>query len=69
MELAVEYGLQCKEEIVSLNRLYSADEVFVTNSVIGLWPVQAIDAHVFRPGEVTQAITDGISAVQSQIQI
>lgn len=69
MELAVECGLQCKEEIVSLNRLYSADEVFVTNSVIGLWPVQAVDAHIFRPGDVTRAIIDGISAVQSQIQV
>ena len=36
-----------------LNR---ADELFVTNSVIGLWPVKALEAHRFDGGRISRTI-------------
>ncbi len=38
---------------VSLQELHSAEEVFLCNSVIGLWPVTRINDTVFKPGKIS----------------
>ncbi len=43
LELAAQLGLTCREVSVSLADLESADEVFVSNSIIGLWPVRCLE--------------------------
>jgi 4-amino-4-deoxychorismate lyase len=43
VEAAGEWGLKASEERLSPTRLKEADAVFVTNSVIGVWPVRQFD--------------------------
>jgi 4-amino-4-deoxychorismate lyase len=43
-ELARQAGLPVSERVLSVEELRQADEVFVTNSVIGVWPVSAFEA-------------------------
>ncbi len=44
------------EDCLSLDRVLAADEVFLTNSVIGLWPVKKIGTDVFTAGIITKKI-------------
>jgi 4-amino-4-deoxychorismate lyase len=54
LEHAVTHGVAARTEPVSLARLAAADEVFLVNSVIGLWPVSAIDdVGAWTPGPLT----------------
>ncbi len=62
MELADTCDLECREEPVLRERLLSADEVFVTNSLIGIWPVRAVDTQQFLPGPVTRHLQHALSA-------
>ncbi|MDH3977583.1 MAG: aminodeoxychorismate lyase [Gammaproteobacteria bacterium] len=41
--------------------LEEADEVFVTNSLIGLWPVKAIENQLFKPGAITRSIMGALA--------
>lgn len=44
------------EKRIKLSELLKADEVFVCNSVVGLWPVRSVGVHRFGEGAVTAAI-------------
>ncbi|VTQ05330.1 4-amino-4-deoxychorismate lyase [Pseudomonas aeruginosa] len=38
--------------------LATADEVFLCNSQFGIWPVRALDEHVWPVGELTRKLQD-----------
>ena len=40
--------------------LLSADEIFITNSIYGLWPVRQIDEYTFGLGSKTKQLMDAI---------
>lgn len=42
IELAASHGLSCKVQPVKMRALLAADEIFMVNSVIGLWPVREL---------------------------
>lgn len=57
MEQAAGRGLAVSEAYLDLPALVRAEEVFLTNSIIGLWPVLAVDGAPVgqgRPGPVTR---------------
>jgi branched-chain amino acid aminotransferase len=59
LALAREAGLPVEESLFGLDALLEAEEVFVTNSVIGLCPVRTVDAREYPvPGPVTQPLVD-----------
>lgn len=51
--LAKQEGISVKEKQISLESLYSADEIFLTNSVIRIWPVHKLENREFRIGAVS----------------
>ncbi|HLF59276.1 MAG TPA: aminodeoxychorismate lyase [Alphaproteobacteria bacterium] len=53
LEMARGLGFHIEVRRIERAELDAADEVFVTNSVIGIWPVQAIEKRKFRPGPIT----------------
>jgi len=42
IEWAAQQGVKCKIVDIQLSELLAADEIFIVNSVIGLWPVRKI---------------------------
>jgi len=50
MELARAEGIDCVERDLSVEELLSADEVFLTATSIGVWPVVAIDDQGYGNG-------------------
>lgn len=51
---------------VPLHQLRLAREVFLCNSVIGIWPVRAVDQWRFRPGPVTRHLADIVAGTVAQ---
>jgi branched-chain amino acid aminotransferase len=50
MATAIEYGLKVKEEALPLQRLYEADECWLSNAMIELLPIAGINARPLRRG-------------------
>lgn len=50
-------GLPCRVADAAWKALLVADEAFVTNSLVGIWPLRRLDAHIWGPpGPVTAAL-------------
>lgn len=56
IELARNRGFQFKEMDMTQADLQKMDEVFVCNSIIGIWPVTEIDGHSYSVGPMTKSI-------------
>ncbi len=56
LQLAHAAGLQARECRLRLDDVRGADEIFLTNSVIGVWPVRELDTISKPIGLVTQRI-------------
>jgi 4-amino-4-deoxychorismate lyase len=53
MELAARVPLPLQVRALGLDDLREADEVFLTNSIIGIWPVIAVEDRPYRRGAFT----------------
>jgi len=64
IETAAALGIGTREGRVSTADLAGADEIFLTNSVIGIWPVRRIDELAWRgiPGPVGQRFMAAVAA-------
>lgn len=56
IEAASDLGIPCSVSTLSWADLLEADEVFVVNSLAGVWPVRDVDGADRRPGAVTRKI-------------
>ncbi|WP_031431490.1 aminodeoxychorismate lyase [Methylomicrobium agile] len=54
MRLAARHRLAVIELSYTPERLASADEAFVCNSIIGIWPVRQFEQIALRPGPITR---------------
>jgi len=62
MELAVEKGLEVREELLRVRSVYCADEVFLTGTAAEIVPVVEVDGRQIadgKPGAVTQRLLEG----------
>ncbi len=68
MDAAIKYGLEVKEARISVVDVTNADEVFLTNSIIILWPVKQFVKKVFNVGPITHGMQDWLlKAVELEI--
>ena len=56
IELAHAAGIGCEIRDIAFDELQEAGEVFLTNSIIGLWPVVALDDRRWVPGPVARRL-------------
>ena len=56
MDRARDLALDCEERRLTLEDVWQAHELFVCNSIIGLWPVADIEGRRFPPGPITRRI-------------
>ena len=61
IEEARALGLEVREQTISLQQLLGADEVFVTNALIGLWPVRQVGAQAIASGPVANSLLDRVA--------
>lgn len=60
LERAEHLGIECRIGPVTVAQLEQADEVFLTNSLIGLWPVRRLENRSYTIGETTRKIRQAI---------
>lgn len=53
---ARENKIHVVEMKLSKDNVVSADEIFMTNSVIGIWPVKQVDQQIFKVGSMTKRL-------------
>lgn len=58
-------GLDCRERRLTPGEVEAADELFLTNSIIGLWPVNRLGARTYPIGNVTQIIQEALAAARA----
>jgi 4-amino-4-deoxychorismate lyase len=56
VDAAARHGFGCKVRAISWSEVTSADEMFVVNSVIGVWPIRALEGRTYAPGRVTRTV-------------
>jgi 4-amino-4-deoxychorismate lyase len=56
LEAANQIGLVPSETNLTLRELQRADELFMTNAVIGIWPVAKLDEQTFSVGAATRRV-------------
>ena len=61
LAFAEQIGISVEIGDYSSAQLMAADEVFVTNSLIGVWPIIQIEHHRFALGELTRQIQNSLS--------
>jgi 4-amino-4-deoxychorismate lyase len=62
LDLARELGLAVRIGAVALTDVRDASEVFVCNTLIGIWPVQCIDGVALYPvGPITRRLAEALA--------
>lgn len=69
LEIVKEMGLQVEVGSVPVPELLDADEVFITNSVIGIRPVYMINDRIYNQHGTTNTIKDAFYDVQNKSKI
>lgn len=53
-------GVEASEAVINRDRLLAASECFLTNAVIGIWPVNSIDHKQLEIGMITRRIMNDV---------
>jgi len=60
LELAGEWGLRTEQRAVRLEELHTADEAFLTNSLIDALPIASVEGREIGTGPLTQKFRDAL---------
>ena len=66
MAISSVQGISAIEHIFTQDELLSADEIFVCNSIVGIWPVRQIAKTCFPIGEITLQLQTGLAHFQNE---
>jgi 4-amino-4-deoxychorismate lyase len=67
-QLSAEQNLTLIEHDYKKDVLLNADEVFVCNSIIGIWPVKQIENASFAVGKLTEQLQTCLAQLKRQVQ-
>lgn len=60
IDLACQHQINVHEKIMDIDFVKQADEVFVCNSIIHIWPVCQYEDAVYKPGKMTKLLTQAL---------
>ena len=66
ISLIAEHGLSCIEHSYDKQALLTADEIFVCNSIIGIWPVKQIEHKRFAVGRLTKQLQHWLAEAKTK---
>ncbi len=70
MAIARQRGIRCEIGRFVLSELEMAEELFLTNSIIGIWPVRRTDTGDYpAPGKITSLLQEGIKDIATRFSI
>ena len=65
LDSAAAMGLTCVIQAVTRDMVESAQELFLTNSLIGIWPIRRIEARHYVVGQISQTLQTALHAANS----
>lgn len=60
VNIAHSLNIPVRETDIDINELGEYQESFLTNSLIGIWPVRKIEQQLFKPGTVTRSLQQAL---------
>jgi 4-amino-4-deoxychorismate lyase len=60
MERAKGLGIHCEVRDINHAELLSADEIYLCNSLYGIWPVRELDGRLWAVGELTRLLQNNL---------
>jgi len=63
MQSADARGISLQETALTLDDLHQSQELFLCNTLIGIWPVRQLDNHVFPVGPMTRQLSEALEAL------
>jgi 4-amino-4-deoxychorismate lyase len=66
LELAGRLGITVRQGRYRLPQVLQADEVFLTNSLIGLWPVRRLQERQWQPGPYTRRLAAAVEQAKQR---
>ncbi|MEE9251480.1 MAG: aminodeoxychorismate lyase, partial [Alphaproteobacteria bacterium] len=66
LEAAAKLEVPAEVIRITLDRVRAADEVFLTNSLIGIWPVRELDGTRYRLGGLARRLAEEVEAVSAR---
>lgn len=60
LEIAAQLDIPSRETDLSLTDLRQASEVFISNSLIGIWPVRELMEHVYPVGPISHRLREAL---------
>jgi len=64
LDMAHELAMPIEETVVRLQDLRQANEIFLSNALIGLWPVRRIEQQAYTIGPVTRLLAERLGSLQ-----
>ncbi|MEK7207680.1 MAG: aminodeoxychorismate lyase, partial [Pseudomonadota bacterium] len=64
LECAAAASIPCRVIDIRRQDMLDADEIFLTNSLIGLWPVRKLDEQEFTVGSITRQLQQALHDAQ-----
>jgi 4-amino-4-deoxychorismate lyase len=68
IEILSNHNVQVFEKLFNKNEFLSADEIFASNSIIGLWPINQIGNNHFSIGPITRRIQSCLDRIKSEAE-
>ena len=62
LDSAAAMGMSCIIQAVTADMVESAQELFLTNSLIGIWPIRRIEARHYVVGQISQTLQAALHA-------
>ena len=62
LDSAAAIGMSCIIQAVTADMVESAHELFLTNSLIGIWPIRRIEARHYVVGQISQTLQAALHA-------
>jgi len=53
-------NIAVSEDVLDADALRRADEIFLTNARIGIWPIRALDTRALQPGPITRRLQEAL---------
>jgi branched-chain amino acid aminotransferase len=63
LQAAAYLGLSVAEQAISIDELFAADEAFLTNALIDILPISAVEGHPIRRGPRAERLLEALAAM------
>jgi len=63
MDAASVAGISVQETTLKLADLYRSHELFLCNTLMGIWPVRQLEGHCFTVGPVTRQLSRALESL------